>query len=242
MRVSKDDLKFHYGMQAVILAAGEGRRMRPLTETVPKPLLKVDGKPLLDYTFAALPDEIDEVILVIGYLGEQIKKYLGDSFAGKKVRYIVQNKLEGTAKAVWEAKPLLKDRFLVMMADDIYSKTDIEKCLQHEQAMLVKRNDRQEAGGKVTINVKGELESVEEGKMFPIGTLVGTNVFVLKPEFFNYEPVKLTDRVGEWGLPQTVALMARDFPVEIVEATRWIKITTPEDLKSAEKLLTEKNL
>ena len=90
------------------------------------------------------------------------------------------------------------------------------------------------------MNNKGELQSVEEGKLFPIDTLVGTNVFVLNPEFFNYEPVKLTDRVREWGLPQTVALMARDFPVEIVEATLWIKITTPEDLKAAEKTLGKK--
>lgn len=214
--------------------------MRPLTETVPKSLLKVAGKPLLDYTFDALPREIDEVIVVIGYLGEQIKNYLGDSFGGKTVRYIVQNKLEGTAKALWEAKPFLHERFLVIMADDIYSKIDTKKCLAHEQAMLVKRSEREEPGGKVTLNKKGELTSVEEGKSFPIGTLVGTNVFVLKPEFFNYEPVKLTDRKNEWGLPQTVALMARDFPVEIVEATRWIKITTPEDLKSAEKALSSK--
>ena len=227
-------------MQAVILAAGEGIRMRPLTETVPKPLLKVGGKPLIDYIFAALPKEIDEVIVVVGYLKEQIQKYLGDSFAGKKVRYIVQKKLEGTAKALFEAAGYITDRFLVLMADDIYSRNDIEVCLQHEQAMLVKRSEKEEPGGKVTLNKKGELQSVEEGKSFPIGTLVSTNVFVLNPEFFDYEPVKLTDRKNEWGLPQTVALMARDFPVEIVGATRWIKITTPEDLKAAEKTLGKK--
>ena len=241
MRVRKDDLKFHYEMQAIILAAGEGIRMRPLTETVPKPLLKVAGRPLLDYTFAALPREVDEVILVVGYKAEQIKKYLGGSFAGKKIRYVYQAEREGTAKALFEAAAYIKDRFLVLMADDIYSKNDIEVCLQHEQAMLVKRSEREEPGGKVTLNKKGELQSVEEGKSFPTGTLVGTNVFVLNPEFFDYEPVKLTDRKNEWGLPQTVALMARDFPVEIVEATRWIKITTQEDLKKAEFLLKKKS-
>ena len=225
-------------MQAVILAAGEGVRMRPLTETVPKPLLKVGGKPLLDYTFVALPEEIDEVILVIGYLGEQIKKYLGESFAGKKIRYVEQKKLEGTAKAVWEAKPLLKNRFLVMMADDIYSKTDIEKCLRHEQAILVMKSDRIGPGGQVTLNETGELQEVVEGKEHPAGSFISTNVFVLKPEFFTFPPVKKETDSSEYGLPQTVVEMSKQFPVAVVEATSWHKITTPEDLKSAEKLLT----
>jgi bifunctional UDP-N-acetylglucosamine pyrophosphorylase/glucosamine-1-phosphate N-acetyltransferase len=224
-------------MQAIILAAGEGRRMRPLTETVPKPLLKVAGKSLIEHTFAALPKEIDEVIIVIGYLGEQIKKHLGKSFDGKKIRYVKQEHLEGTAKALFEAREYVTDRFLVLMADDIYSRNDVEVCLKHNQAMLVKQSEKEEPGGKVILNKAGELSNVIEGKSFPVGTLVGTNVFVLNPEFFNYEPVKLTDRKNEWGLPQTVSVMARDYPVDIVQATRWIKITTPEDLKAAEKLL-----
>lgn len=113
-------------MQAVILAAGVGIRMRPLTETVPKPLLKVAGKPLIEYTLAALPNEIDEVIIVIGYLGEQIIKHFGESFDGKKIRYVKQKNLEGTARALFEAREFITDRFLVLMSDDIYSKNDIE--------------------------------------------------------------------------------------------------------------------
>ena len=62
-------------------------------------------------------------------------------------------------------------------------------------------------------------------------------MFVLDERFFNCEPVKLTDRADEWGLPQTVALFARDYPVAVVEATRWIKINAPEDLIIAEQLL-----
>jgi len=227
-------------MQAIILAAGEGIRMRPLTETVPKPLLKVAGKSLIEHTFAALPKEIDEVIIVIGYLGDQIKKLLGKSFDGKKIRYVKQEHLEGTARALFEAREYVTDRFLVLMADDIYSRNDVEVCLKHNQAMLVKQSEKEEPGGKVILNKAGELSNVIEGKSFPVGTLVGTNVFVLNPEFFNYEPVKLTDRKNEWGLPQTVSVMARDYPVDIVQATRWIKITTPEDLKSAEEIFKSK--
>ncbi|MDO8620370.1 MAG: sugar phosphate nucleotidyltransferase [bacterium] len=224
-------------MQAVILAAGLGTRMRPLTNTVAKPLLKIGKRALLDYTFDALPDEVDEVIVVIGYLGEQIKSHLGESFRGRNIKYVVQEKLEGTAKALFEAKPLLKGKFLVLMADDIYVHEDIRKCLKHDYAILVMRSTEEGPGGKVKLDEKNQLVSVEEGKAHPAGTLISTNVFVLTPEIFTYEPVKLTDREGEWGLPQTVVELSKDYSVAVVEATRWIKITTPEDLELAEKLL-----
>lgn len=224
-------------MQAVILAAGLGTRMRPLTNDKAKPLLTIKGRPLLDYTFDALPAEVDEVILVIGYLGEQIRAYVGDNFAGRRIKYVIQEKLEGTAKALSETKLLLHGRFLVLMADDIYAKEDVEKCLQHEQAILVKKSDVVGPGGKVLLGKDGSLANVVEGKEHPTGSLISVGVYVLTPEYFHFEPVKLTDREGECGLPQTVSVMARDHKVAIVEATKWIKITTPEDLKLAEKLL-----
>lgn len=224
-------------MQAVILAAGKGVRMKPLTDTTPKPLLKVAGRSLLDYSFDALPDEVDEVIVVIGYLGEQIRAYLGETFRGRRIKYVIQQKLEGTAKALWEAKPLLRGKFLVLMADDIYAKGDIERCLAHQQAILVMKNDRVGPGGRVLLDTEGKLQSVIEGTYNPAGALISTNVFVLDERFFNYEPVKLTDREGEWGLPQTVSKMARDVPVAVVEAAYWLKITTPEDLTLAQNIL-----
>ena len=217
-------------MQAVILAAGLGTRMRPLTDTTAKPLLKIRQRPLLDYAFDALPDEVDEVIAVIGYLGEQIRGYIGDKYRGKTIKYAEQKNLDGTAKALIEAKPLLKGRFLVLMADDICAKEDIKRCLEHERAILVTRLVGAGPGGKVVLGDKAQLLGVEEGIAHPSGTFISTNVFVLTPEIFNYEPVKLTDREGEWGLPQTVVAMSKDYPVAVVEATRWVKITTPSDL------------
>lgn len=214
--------------------------MKPLTDTTPKPLLKIGKRTLLDYTFDALPDEVDEVIVVIGYLGEQIRAYLGEDFKSRRIKYVVQEKLEGTAKALWEAKRFLKVRFLVLMADDIYTKADIEKCLQHEQATLVMKSDRVGPGGRVFLDTEGKLQSVVEGKFNPAGALISANAFVLDERFFSYQPVKLADREGEWGLPQTVSKMARNYPVAVVEATRWLKITTPQDLTLAEQLLQKR--
>ncbi|KKQ79283.1 MAG: hypothetical protein UT03_C0063G0001, partial [Candidatus Moranbacteria bacterium GW2011_GWD2_38_7] len=65
-------------MQIVILAAGRGTRMKDLTDNVPKPMLQINGKPILAYKLEALPEEIDEVIFVVGYFGNQIQQYFGE--------------------------------------------------------------------------------------------------------------------------------------------------------------------
>jgi NDP-sugar pyrophosphorylase family protein len=72
-------------MQCVILAAGKGTRLRPLTDNLPKPLVKVAGKTLLDHIVSSLPSAVDELIIVTGYLEEQIKAHCGTEFYGRKV-------------------------------------------------------------------------------------------------------------------------------------------------------------
>src|SRR5215212_8859235 len=109
-------------MQAVILAAGRGTRMVELTTEVPKPMLEVSGKTLLEYKFDALPEEVAEVIIIVGYLGSVIQRRFGGEYKGKKLFYVEQEELNGTAGALWHAKDILKDRFIVMMGDDIYTK------------------------------------------------------------------------------------------------------------------------
>lgn len=211
--------------------------MKPFTDTTPKPLLKIAGRPLLEYTFDALPDAVDEVIVVIGYLGEQIRAYLGRNFRGRRICYVEQKKLEGTAKALSEAKPFLTGKFLVLAADDIYAREDLEGAVTRNLALVAMRTDVAGPGGRVILNARGVLKDVVEEKDIPAGTLVSVSAYVLSERIFDYEPVKLTDREGEWGLPQTVAKMSREHPVAVVEATCWIKITAPDDLLLAEREL-----
>src|SRR3989338_7630405 len=107
-------------MKAIILAAGRGARLRPLTDNVPKPLVAVKGRPILDYVFDVLPDQITEVIVVVKYRAEQIKEYLGKEYRGRKVHY-VNSRDEGTAYSFLAARDLIEsgERFLLLYGDEL---------------------------------------------------------------------------------------------------------------------------
>ena len=87
-------------MQLVILAAGKGTRMEPVTHKIPKPMVPLLGKPKLEWTLENLPSEIDEVLIVINHLGKQIEDHFGDEFCGKPIKYVLQEKLDGTSHSV----------------------------------------------------------------------------------------------------------------------------------------------
>lgn len=223
-------------MQAVILAAGRGNRLRPLTDKVPKPLLEVAGKPILEHNLSQLPPEVDEVILVVNYLKEQFKNYFGNEFNGRRITYVEQKEMLGTAHALWCCKDFLKDgKFISMMGDDLYSKKDISECIKHDLCVLAKDIEAPQRFGIIKTKTNGFLEQIEDD--FSSGAesnLVNIGLFVLDKRFFDYEMVRLSR--GEFGLPQTVGRMAKDYPVKVVRATSWFPIACPEDLRRAEEL------
>src|SRR3989338_1354344 len=120
-------------MQVIILAAGRGTRFGKLTEKTPKSLLKVNGKPILEYTLSSLPSQIKEIHIVIGHLGNQIIGHFGNNYAGRKINYITSAELNGTGGAVWQARPFLKKGwFLVLNGDDIYWKNELTALVKNE--------------------------------------------------------------------------------------------------------------
>ncbi|MEI7621354.1 MAG: nucleotidyltransferase family protein [Candidatus Moraniibacteriota bacterium] len=219
-------------MQIVILTAGRGTRMKELTENVPKNMLKIQGKPILAWKIEALPAEIDEVILVIGYLGEQIRAYFGDAYAGKKISYVVQERLEGSGKAIHLAKDLVGEKFLVMMGDDLYAKKDIEEILKYDLAVVGFEVDKPKEFGVISLNKEGDLAEIVEKPDIPGPALANMGLYKLTKNFFDYSLVDIGK--GEFGLPQTLAVMAKDFPVHVERATGWFSIGNPEDLAKAQ--------
>lgn len=228
-------------MQAVILASGKGTRMKELTQSVPKPMLKVSGKSLIEHKLDALPAEIDEVILVIGYLGEVIREAFGSEFKGRRIRYVEQESLNGTAGAVWLTAPLITGRFVVLMGDDLYAKEDIEACIHApDWSLLVQSTEHMAAGGRMVME-DGLIVSIEEGDHTGKPGLMNTNLFALDQRIFEHPMVPKALGSDEYGLPQSVleASKASGIPLAAVDATGWFQVTAPEDLKGAEEFLAK---
>jgi bifunctional UDP-N-acetylglucosamine pyrophosphorylase/glucosamine-1-phosphate N-acetyltransferase len=216
-------------MQAVIMAGGRGTRMKELTDDLPKSLLPVDGRPIIEHILASLPDAISEIILVIGYRGEMIKKHLGDNYQGKPIKYVEQKELNGTAGALWTAKDLLQNKFLVMNGDDIYDKEDLAKALENKFCLMATETKKPENFGVIELDKKGNLAQIIERPTNPSSNLTNIGVYVLDKRIFDYSPMPISDK--EFGLPQTIVKMAVDWPVKVMVAKKWQGHNSKEDLE-----------
>lgn len=225
-------------MQCVILAAGKGTRLRPLTENCPKPLVKVSGKPLLSHIIEALPSAIDELIIVTGYLGEMIREYYGAEYEGKKITYVEQVEQNGTACALWLCKDLIKGRFLFLFADDIHGKNDLARATSYIRSILVSSVSHPEKFGIVVRNPDGTLGLMIEKPEHAPSNCASTGAMVLDDHIFEFDPQ--TPVKGEYYLTEVIERYAQKYPIAVVEENLWIPIGYPEDIIRAETILGAK--
>jgi NDP-sugar pyrophosphorylase family protein len=226
-------------MKAIILAAGKGTRLGKITESIPKSLVEVAGRSILERSFDCLPDDIDEVIIVVNYLADKIKNNIGKYHKNIPVRYVEQNIFAGTAGALWQAKPYLDDKkFLVLNGDDIYLKSDIKNCLAHDMAMgLSKRKSL----GKGYLSIDLDESGIIIGNHLPeleelnSEIIMANGVYVLDKRIFNYDPVQMSN--GEFGLPHTILSMAKDYFIRGVVMNFWLPINSKDDIMTAENVL-----
>ncbi|MGK2848633.1 MAG: nucleotidyltransferase family protein [Minisyncoccota bacterium] len=224
-------------MQAVILAAGRGTRMKTLTEHTPKPMILLHGKPILEWKLSMLPVEIDEVIVVIGYLGEQISTYFGNEWQGRRMRYVSQVPLDGTGKAMMLIRSMIRNVCVVMMGDDLYHRDDIACLTKQSIAVLGFAVTDAQQYGLLETDTTGHLMRITERPHGRTAGLVNTGAYLLNEYFFSYPLVKISET--EYGLPQTLALLAQDIPVTVLRARAWQPVGTPEDIVSGEAFLIQ---
>lgn len=228
-------------MQCVILAAGKGTRMRPLTDTTPKPLVTVAGTPLLEHIVAALPSAVEELIIVTGYLEEQIKDFCGDEFYGRKVTYVHQAEQKGTAHALWLCKDLIKGRFLFMFADDLHGAQDLARVTSYTRAMLTLTTETPERFGIVVRHPDGTLAEIVEKPAHPPSNLASTGVMMLDEHIFEFDPFAKETK-GEYYLTDVLQEYAHQYPIAVVEQQLWIPVGYPEDVERAERFMQTRSL
>lgn len=222
-------------MQCVILAAGKGSRLRPLTEERPKPLVEVCGKPLLDHIVEAFPSAIKEIIIVVGYKGEMIREYCGDEFHGRPVTYIEQTEINGPAKALWLTKDLIKGRFLFMFADDIHGEEDLARAVSYTRSIMSTTSQHPERFGVLVRNPDGTIADMVEKPEAPASNLVATGPMVLDKHIFDFEPESPIN--DEYFMPEIIMRYKESYPIAVVEEDLWLAIGYPEDIDRAEEKL-----
>lgn len=229
-------------MDAIILAAGLGTRLRPHTLTTPKPLLPVRGRPILDWTLGALPREVDRVIVVVHYLADQFTAYLQKQTHVRQWQTVLQEQPRGTGDALRACRERLQsDRFLVMNGDDLYGARDLAALARCPAGLLVQPVDEPRRFGIAFLKADGTLERLVEKPDLDGRQLANTGAYLFPREVFQLEPPRLSAR-GEYEITDYVSALAVHQPVHVVEAQFWLPIGTVEVWQQAQEVDLENAL
>jgi choline kinase/phosphatidylglycerophosphate synthase len=240
-------------LKALILAAGEGNRLEDLALEKPKPLVPVAGVPLLCRVLKNLKlAGISEAHIVIGYMGQNIKKTICEHFAGVKVRYIENPSWsKGNLYSLLAAKDVLTKNFILCMADHIFDSRIVKALLSVKLTRtLVLAVDRitPQSGDIKVLEQNGRI--VDIGKSVEKSNCVDTGFFLCSPRTFRYAEKAAEEGKGE--LADCIKLAALDGEAEVLDISAlsglvpkhrkemkpyWIDVDTKEDVKKAEKML-----
>ncbi|WP_254862351.1 UTP--glucose-1-phosphate uridylyltransferase AglF [Halovivax gelatinilyticus] len=237
-------------MYAVVLAAGKGTRLEPLTEDTPKALVEVDGTPLIEDVFDNLIDVgATELIVVVGHLKEQIIERYDDEYRGVPITYAHQREQAGLAHAILQAEPFIDDDFMLMLGDNIF-RANLGDVINRQRedradaAFLVEQVPWEEASryGVLDTNEYGEVVEVMEKPEDPPSNLVMTGFYTFTPAIFHAcHLVQPSDR-GEYELPDAIDLLIQSGrTIDAIRMDGWrIDVGYPDDRDLAEERIRER--
>jgi len=225
--------------QAVILAAGEGRRLRPLTLTRSKVMLSLAGKPVLQYVIEALAQNgIRDILLVVGYQREQVFDYFGSGEQfGVDITYITQESQLGTAHALAQAKAKVADEFLVLQGDKLIEAGTIAHFVQaRPPAILAKRVENPGRYDMVAVS-NGVVENVSPagGPGERRGNIASTGIYLFDRTVFDFDGTQLE-------MPGVLdSMAARGVGIKVYETSgTWLDVVYPWDILSLNDIILRK--
>jgi NDP-sugar pyrophosphorylase family protein len=227
--------------KAFILAGGKGTRLRPITYEIPKPMVLIHGRPLLEHTINLLKkNDIRDIILSIGYMGEKIKEYFGNgSKLGVNISYVEENEPTGTAGALRLAKPLLSNcNFIMINGDNLY-KIDYAEMIQASlnngavaTIALTTVSDPSKFG---VAKMKGTkiVDFVEKPKIDEApSNLINAGIYIFTPKVFDYIPDKHFSMIETEVFPKLIS--DGQFYGYVMEG-QWLPAGTLEEYEQAIK-------
>lgn len=229
-------------MKAVVLAAGQGKRMQPLTNSRPKALVELKGKPLLWHVLRSLEKTgVEEAIIVVGFLAELVKQHFGEKFGKMHLSYVEQRIPMGTAHALLQAKKKIrgKCRFLAASCDVIVEPAlwkKLSKAGSFDAVVALRKEENTENFGVALVSGK-RLEQIVEKPLGRIeSNLVNAGCYAFSEKIFAaLRKTKISER-GEFELTDTInALAAKKRAGFVLCKGKCLDIGTIEDLQAAEK-------
>lgn len=239
-------------MKAVILAAGQGVRLWPLTENRPKHMIPVGGRPIISYVVESLlKNGISDLLVIVGYKKESIVNYLGDGQRfNSRIEYVVQPRVAGTADAVRCAEDHVAGQpFLVANGDQLISPESVDKVLvmhkmhPDDSVMTLVPVERPEYYGVVSIEnstVKSIVEKPRTGGT--LGNLVNAGLYILQPEILSVIHNTRKSKRGEFEITDSLQSFIEhksDVKAAVIDSGSWIDIGRPWDLLQANKRVLE---
>ncbi len=227
-------------MKCVVLAAGEGKRMHPLTYTRPKVMLPIAGKPLLEWNLLnAINAGLKEFVFVVNYKSEMVRNYFGD---GKKwkinIEYINQGKPLGTAHAIGMTEHFVND-FIVLCGDTIFGKNDIKNIMKKGMKIgLVEVENAKEYG---IIELKGKkINKIHEKMEEPSSNTINAGIYHFNKKFFNF--IKKTEKSprGEYEITDSINMFLEKETIDGVPIKEWRDVVYPWHLLDANEELLKK--
>ena len=222
-------------MECVVLAAGEGKRMRPLTTSRPKVMLPVANRPMLEHLVESVKEAgIKDFIFVVGYREQEIRGYFGDGEdMGVRIRYAVQRRQTGTADALDAARDYIKGDFLMLNGDMIVQPGDISAiCGMSTPCIGVFESDRPEEFGVVTVEGDKVIGLVEKSPN-PPGNLINAGAYLFGVDIFEKtDSLELSER-GELELTDALQPYINNGLLSACRLQSWCDIGEPWNLLDA---------
>ena len=231
-------------MKAVILVAGEGTRMRPLTTTRPKVMLPIANKPILEHIVDAAVDAgIDEFVFITGYFEDSIKDYFkGGEKLGAKIEYVHQTQQRGTADAIGCARGSVTGQFVVLNGDVLISSDYLAKLISREEDAVITVKEVENPSDFGVIETSGErVTKIIEKPDVPPTNLANAGIYLFDDSIFEFiDKTTLSER-GELEITDSLQMLidsGANVGYEILEHD-WIDVGRPWDMLDANELLLQ---
>jgi dTDP-glucose pyrophosphorylase len=227
--------------KAVVLAAGRGTRMRELTNALPKPMIEVRGKPVLQHIVEGLRDaSVRKVLIIVGYHAETVRNFFGDGRRlNVKIEYAIQTVQDGTGRVVNLARSFVGDSaFILSYGDILISPANYERVVDLpnnvEALITVTRGEDVSKGGAVFVNEQMELLDLREKPKLgePTSPWYNAGLYAFRPSIFEFVARLKPSPRGEYELTDAIRDLAHSGKkVNAVELTgEWADVRDPEIL------------